>query len=390
MNIINRANLYFLLVSCVSICVILWIINGISISYNEALLYFENKKIIAKLANLSTQAFGVNDFTLRFPNLAFHFINLLLIYLISNRILKYKIDSLLCVGIYALLPAVIMQGVLLNESIIVLSIVLFVCYVELVNEKIAYPLFVLAIFISPSAFIVFLALFLYSLHKKKLEIAIFALICFGINMYIYGINISGRPSGKFLEVVGELSLLYSPPLFIYYVYTLYRNFSRNKITLLLYVSVTSLLVSFILSIRQGIDKEVFLVMSLCGIPLMVRQFLSDIRIRLPMFQNSYKNRFLIVLIFLVFEAMLLIFSKQIYLISNNTDNLFLNQFYIAKEISIELKKKNISKVKIDDKKMQKRLKFYGIDEGGQRLKKVSRNGNIIINYNGRIVARYAI
>lgn len=390
MSFINRFSLYFLLAASLSIAILLYIISSLSISYKEALFFFENKAFMAKLANLSVQHFGLNDYSFRLPQLTFHFLNLCLIYLISNKILKYKRDSILCVLIYALIPGVIMQGSILNESIAVLCLVLLICYIELINKKIAYPLLIIAIFISPSAFMLFLALLFYAIARRKTKTIIFALICFGLNLYIYGIDIGGHPSGRFIDVFGELALLYSPPLFIYYTYTLYRTLTKGEANLLLYVSVTSLIVSILLSIRQEVDKEIFLFMSLCGIPLMIKQFLSDIRIRLPMFQNAYKNRFIIVIVFLVFEAGLLIFSKSTYIFFKDKEDSFLNQFYIAKEVAISLKEKNISKVSIDDYKMRERLRFYGIDEGGQRLREVKRGGNIIVTYNGEVIARYAI
>lgn len=389
MNFINKYDFYFFIVLVCSICVILFIISGISISYQESLIYFGNS-ITSKLANLSTSLLGKNDYTLRIPNIIFFVLNLSLIYLISNKILKHKIDSILCVSIFALIPGVIMQGALLNESSIMLFMVLLICYIEIATGKVAYPLLIISIFLGSSAFMLFLALFFYALSKKRINIAVFALICFSINMYIYGIDLGGKPRGNFLDVIGELALLYSPPLFVYYIYTLYRNITKEKQNLLLYVSVCSLLVSFILSIRQEIDKEIFLFMSLCGIPLMIRQFLSDIRVRLPRFQNAYKNRFIIVVVFLIFEALLLIFSKSLYLVVENPNKSFLKSFYVAKEISFQLKERNISRVRITDKAMQKRLEFYGIGGGGQPLREVSKNGNIIVEYYGVVVARYAI
>lgn len=390
MNFIDRFDFYFILVLICSICVLLFIISGLSISYQEAILYFSDDNITSKLARLSTNIFGVNDYTFRIPNIILFALNLTLIYLISNRILKHKIDSILCVIIYSLLPGAIMQGVLLNQSSIILFVVLLICYIEIAYNKIAYPILIFCIFLGPSIFMLFLALFLYAIISKKIYTAIFALICFSINMYMFGIDVSGKPSGKFLDVISSLALLYSPPLFIYYIYTLYRNLTKEKKNLLLYVSVCSLVVGILLSIRQNVDKEIFLFMSLCGIPLMIKQFLSDIRVRLPMFQNSYKNRFLIVFVFLVLEASILILSKYLYLIVENPNKTFLNSFYIAKEISMQLKEKNISRVSINDKTMQKRLEFYGIKNGGQPLKKVNKNGNIIIEYHGKVVARYAI
>lgn len=390
MNFIDRFDFYFILVLICSICVLLFIISGLSISYQEAILYFSDDNITSKLARLSTNIFGVNDYTFRIPNIILFALNLTLIYLISNRILKHKRDSILCVIIYSLLPGAIMQGVLLNQSSIILFVVLLICYIEIAYNKIAYPILIFCIFLGPSIFMLFLALFLYAIISKKIYTAIFALICFSINMYMFGIDVSGKPSGKFLDVISSLVLLYSPPLFIYYIYTLYRNITKEKKNLLLYVSVCSLVVGILLSIRQNVDKEIFLFMSLCGIPLMIKQFLSDIRVRLPMFQNSYKNRFLIVFVFLVLEASILILSKYLYLIVENPNKTFLNSFYIAKEISMQLKEKNISRVSINDKTMQKRLEFYGIKNGGQPLKKVNKNGNIIIEYHGKVVARYAI
>lgn len=404
----DRFDFYFLITAILSLLSLIYLISGASISYKEAVILEQNKALIAKLANFSIERFEAHlgkDFALKLPNLIFHALNLTLIYLISNRILKYKRDSVLCVAIYAIIPGVIMQGSILNESALMLCIVLLICLVELTEcKKIAYPLLALAVFIDESAFMLFLALFFYALFKDNDEshfipriranlglnknILIFAAICFALNLYCYGIDISGRPRGKFLDIFSELALLYSPLLFVYFIYTIYRNFAKYKVNLLLYISGTSLLVSVILSIRQDIDKEIFMFMSLCGIPLMIRQMLSDIRLRLPIFRLNYKRRFIIVMAVLFLEAGLLVFSKQIYRVSND-DEIFLNQFYIAKEIANELKARDISRVSVEGR-MQKRLAFYGIKDGGQPLRQVKKGGNILIKYNDKIVARYAI
>ena len=403
----DKYDFYFLIVAFLSLTALLYLISGASISYKEALLLEQDKALIARLANLSIAHFGANDFALKLPNLLFHALNLLLIYLISNRLLKHKSDSVLCVVIYAIIPGVIMQGSIVNESVLMLCLVLLICYIELIDKKIAYPFLALAVFVDESAFMLFLALFFYALFRENkennekqltariyanlrvnLKILAFAVICFALNLYLFGIDISGRPQGRFLDIFGELALLYSPLLFVYFIYTIYRNFAKYKANLLLFVSGTSLLVSVILSIRQEIDKEIFMFMSLCGIPLMIRQMLSDIRLRLPEFRLNYKRRFIIVLAVLVFESMLLIFSKQIYIASND-DDMFLSQFYLAKEIAFELKKRDISRVKIEGR-MQKRLEFYGIKDGGQPLRKVKKGGNIFVRYGDKIVARYAI
>lgn len=383
-------HLYFVLFLVAYLAIIAFIVSGASVSHNEATLYLEAQSLTAKLAHISCGIFGTNDFALKAPNMAIFAANLTLIYLISRKILKTARDSLLCVAIYAAIPGVIMQGAIFNDYIIIFFVVLLICYIELFSSRILYPLCLALIFLGNSAFMFFLALFFYALSKKSPFMATFALVCTAANLYIFGIDVGGKPHGKFLDIIGELALLYSPPLFVYYIYTLYRTITKAQKSLLLYVSVCSIAISLLLSVRQAVDKEIFLYMSLCGIPLMIRQFLSDIRVRLPQFQNAYKRRFIVVLAFLIFEALLLIFSKSLYLVVENPQKSFLKSFYIAKELSAELKNRGISRVKMTDKSMQKRLEFYGIRDGGQPLREVGKNGNIIITYYGKIVARYVI
>ena len=388
---LKKYDYYFIIVLLCNISILIYVIGKLSISAKEANLFFDNKLPIAKLANITAYYFGINDYAIRIPNIIFNSLNLILIYLISKKILKRPYDSVICAVIYTLIPGVILQNALLNQSSITLFLALLICYMEIIKKRIIYSLFVVAIFLDSTAFMLFISLFFYALYHKKKKEMLFATICFFINIYIYGIDVSGRPSGRFLNVVWELSLLYSPLLFIYYIYTLYRNATKENKSFLLFVSLSSLVVSVIFSIRQEIDKEIFLFMNLCGIPLVVKQCLSDIRIRLPEFRNHYKNRFIIILMVLVTEAFALIFSKSLYFFTkNNYDNFFLDSFYIAKELSIELKKRNIKSVIIEDEGMQKRLMFYGIKKGGAKLKKSKKWGNIEIKYHNAVMARYII
>ena len=167
MNFIDRFDFYFILVLICSICILLFIISGLSISYQEAILYFSDDNLTSKLARFSTNIFGTNDYTFRIPNIILFALNLTLIYLISNKVLKHKKDSILCVIIYALLPGAIMQGALLNQSSIILFFVLLICYIEIAYNKITYFLLVVCIFLGSSIFMLFLALFFYAISLKK-------------------------------------------------------------------------------------------------------------------------------------------------------------------------------------------------------------------------------
>ncbi|MGX2983301.1 ArnT family glycosyltransferase [Helicobacter sp. 23-1045] len=402
----DKYDFYFALIAFANIIALLYLIDGASVSYNEANLFLANATPSAKIAHFFVAKFGANDFALKLPNLLFHALNLALIYLISNRILKQKSDSILCVGIYALLPCTIMQGVIFNETTPMLCLTLLICYVELFSRTkfLIYPLVLLLALISKSAVVLCVAIFLYALlgqnkqmrflEKLKANFAqnaallIFAALCFALNLYIYGTDISGSPSGNFVDIFGAFALLYSPPLFVYFIYTIYRSFTKGSANLLLFVGGVSLVASIVLSIRQDVNKEIYMFMSLCGVPIMVRQMMSDIRLRLPRFQDAYKRRFVIIIAVLVLESTLMLFAKPICAFSND-DGLFLHQFYFAKELADELKERKISRVKIEGR-MQRRVEFYGIKNGGQRLRKVNRGGNIFVKYKEKIIARYVL
>ena len=128
-NKINKCDFYFVLILLCNISIMIYVVSQLSISIKEANIFFDNKLLIAKLANICTSYFGMNDYALRTPNIIFNSLNLILIYLISKKILKRPYDSVLCAGIYTLIPGVILQSTLLNQSSITLFLALLICYI---------------------------------------------------------------------------------------------------------------------------------------------------------------------------------------------------------------------------------------------------------------------
>lgn len=361
--------------------------SEISISYREALSFFSQDNFAGFIAHISTQWFGQNDIALRLPFLLAHLANLCFVFGICNHYLKKPIDSLLCVGIFALLPGINVIAILVSKSVFVLFFALLLCYLHIKRfNAIFFPLCFLASFLDYSFSIIFLALLLYAFRHKHNHTLIFSLVCFGINMYFFNPQINGIPSGHFLDTIGLLALLYSPVLFVYYVYTLYHRISKKEHTLILYIGATSILFTLLLSLRQEIDLHTFLPLSAVGLPVMIKVFMHDLRIRLKDFRRSYVRRFYILLLPLLFEFFFLAGNKIIFLFDKHH---FLDNVYYAKEIAKELKARDIYALQTNPR-LQEQLRFYGI-KNSPSLQLIPQNGGEIkVRYLGVKVREYAL
>lgn len=379
--------IYFALLLILDLIFLSFMGSEISISYREALTFFSQDSFAGFLAHLSTQWFGQNDIALRAPFFIAHIINLCLMFGICNHYLKKPFDSLLCVGIFALLPGINVIALLVSKSIFVLLFALLLCYLHIKKyTAIFFPLCLIASFLDYSFSIVLLSLLFYAFRHKHNKTFIFSLLCFGINMYFFNPQINGIPSGHFLDTIGLLALLYSPLLFIYYVYTLYYRINKKEHTLILYIGATSILFTLLLSLRQEIDLHTFLPLSVVGLPVMIKVFMHDMRIRLKNFRLTYVRRFYILLIPLLLEFSLLVGNKIIFLFDKNH---FLDNVYYAREIAEELKKRDIYAVSTNAK-LQTQLLFYGIKNSPSIRLYPQKGGEIKVKYVGVNVREYAL
>lgn len=374
----------FLLLDCFFL---LFMSSEISISYREALSYFSQNSFAGGIANISTRWFGANDIALRLPFLFAHLGSLSLLFGICNHYLKKPIDSLLCVGIFALLPGINVIAILVSKSVFVLFFAFLLCYLHIKRfNAIFFPLCFVASFLDYSFSIIFLALLLYAFRHKHNHTLLFSLVCFGINMYFFKPQINGVPSGHFLDTIGLLALLYSPILFVYYVYTLYHRITKKEHTLILYIGATSILFTLLLSLRQEIDLHTFLPLSAVGLPVMIKVFMHDLRIRLKNFRHAYVRRFYILLLPLLFEFSLLAGNKVIFLFDKHH---FLDNVYYAKEIAKELKERDIYALQTSPR-LQEQLRFYGIKNSPSLQLFAQKGGEIKVKYLGVIVREYAL
>jgi hypothetical protein len=180
-----------------------------------------------------------------------------------------------------------------------------------------------------------------------------------LTSYLYGFEVTGSPSGHFLDTIGIYSAIFTPIIFIYLFYALYKRYFTSKLDMLWCISATALILSLVLSFRQRIPLENFAPYLIIALPLAAQSFISSYRVRLKVFRKRYKLAFVLSFIFLISNTLLVFFNKELYVFMQNPKNHFAYEMHVAKELSNILKERDILCLTTDEK-MQTRLKFYGV------------------------------
>jgi len=364
--------------------------SELSISYHEAEMLYGGFSFLQFIENLSFAVFGKSDFALRFPMVVFHILSFILLYKISQRYLKHERDRLWLMFVFILLPGVISSAVLVDNAGFVIFALLFLVYIyEKVSIGYIYVLLSLYLFIDGDFAYLFFALIFFSLHKKDKKFLFFNVVLFLSSMYLFGINTEGLPKGHFLDAMGLYAAIFTPIVFVYIFYILYRKYLTKDIDLLWFISAVALVLSLLLSFRQRIDIESFAPYLIVSLPLAAQTFSNSYRVRLKMFRTKYKAVFSISIIFLLLNSSLVFFNKNLYPLLDKPQMHFAYKLHVAKELASKLKDMGIECV--DAKKhMQLRLRFYDIAKCDTYLlskNEINKNTstNVTISYNNKPV-----
>jgi len=221
-----------------------------------------------------------------------------------------------------------------------------------------------------------------------------SLVLFGISMQMYGFEIGGHPRGYFLDTFAIYASIFSPILFLYFFYTIYRVAIKEEKDLYWYIASTSLGLSLVFSLRQKIDIEDFAPFVVIAIPLMVKIFLHSFRVRLKIFRKNHYRFAKVMLSVLMINVVILLFNKPLYFILNNPEKHFAYKFHIVADLAKKLKQNNINNILCNNTTLQKQLKFYGITKGNKYYltDKISkkRYKKIDINYYNKLLKRYYV
>ncbi len=388
-----NSKLIFFLILGLDALILLFETSHLSISYNEALLLYGDKSLLQQLSYFFINIFGQNDIALRLGMILLHLGSVVLLYLISKKYLKSERNRLWLVLIFVLLPGVISAALVVNHAGVIIFGLLLYIYLssKIIDERYIFLLlFVYALLDSGFSYL-FLGLGVYYYFAKNRWMFLSNLGLYILSISLYNIKIHGSPSGHFLDILGLYSAIFTPIIFIYIFYVLYKRYLTHKIDKLWYISTTALIISLILSFRQRIDIEVFAPYLIVSLPLVAQSFSSSYRVRVKEFRKKYKFIFIISLMFLLFNAFVVFFNQELYRFIDNPKKHFAYDMHVAKELANYLKANDIRCVKTDYK-MQLRLKFYGIDECNSIiLKELSldkiKTANVTISYSNQPVYR---
>jgi len=331
------------------------------ISPHEAKILYTSQDIVGTLMRWG-ESLGSGFIGLRTFFLFFGFLTIGLFYALSRRHFNKEEDVYLSTLIFMLLPGILTATTLVNVAILVLPLVLlFVLLHEKGHYLLLPPLMLALFFIHEASIIFFAAVLLYAVIHKEIKLTIFSLAFLLAFVYLAkGIEIGGRPSGHFVEIFGLYATIFSPLLFLYFFYAMYRILLREKKTLIWYISFTALAFSLLLSIRQRVYITDFAPYVMIAIVLMLDVFNHTIGVRLPQFQKRYKRGFIVVMSFLALSVFLIVGHKFLFLLLDDPKTHFAHRIYKPYLLAKELKSKGIECYDGAHGRERYQLRYYDI------------------------------
>ena len=322
---------------------IFYLASTTPISPHEAAIFYAASDMVSTLMHWGERLIG-GFLGLRIFFIFFGFLSLMLFYKLSRQYFIRENDAYLSTMIFMLLPGILTGMTLANIAIIVLPLVLLFVLLYENNRRIFLPFIMLALFfIHESSIIFFVALLLYGVIHKDKKLAIGSLAFLLAFIYLAkGIAIDGRPSGHFIEIFGLYATVFSPLLFLYFFYAMYRILLRGKKNLLWYISFTALAFSLLLSLRQRVYITDFAPYVMISVVLMLDILNHSVRVRLPEFQKQYKRGFYIVIGFLFLSASLIIFHRALYYVIDDPSKHFANRIYKPYWLAEKLRTKGLT------------------------------------------------
>ena len=349
------------LICLIDFVFLLYAANSLSISYNEAEIFFQKHSLLGYILKLSAHFFGQNDLAVRGVMIFFHIASVVLMYKVSKFYIKLEFDRIIAVLLFVLLPGTLASALIINNAGICITLALLCIYLFHIKKKILFSLFFcLAFFIDGDFLIFYAGFFIFALYKRKPPLAWLSAILFLLTLYFFGFETNGRPSGHFIDTFGIFAAVFSPFVFIFFVYTIYRIWVKEKKDLLWFIAICSFCFCMIVSVRQRLELEQFLPFCVIATPLMVRVFFNSYRVRLPKFRKGHKICTGLVMLFLVFNWSAIIFNQIFYLFLNDPTKHLTYKFDVAKELADKLKEAGVQDIATEDTRLALRLKFYGI------------------------------
>lgn len=364
-----------------------------SISYYEASIFFNDQGYLGILSRFFCSIFGNNDYALRSFFIALHFASLWLFYSISKDVLKQESDAKIALIVFCLLPASGLTALLVVKSGIIEFLTLLFIYLYKRSFKLfSYVILVLSAMLDGAFAILFLSLIFFGIFKKDNLLIAINLLLFGLSMTMFGFDTGGKPQGYFLDTFGIYMLIFSPLIFLYFMFALYK-IPRDERPIGWYISFWALVFSLLLSFRQKIMIYDFAPFVVIALPFMVRTFFASYRVRIGKNKRAYNAMFAIAFSSLAAIFVLSYLNRPLYVFFKDPTKHFAYNYQVAKDLANELKKSGINNCQTLDREMELRLKFYGINDGADYLiggRPLKNSKKVSIRYSNVEVATFYV
>ncbi len=331
------------------------------ISPHEAKIFYTSQDFVGTLMRWG-ESLVPGFLGLRIFYLLLGFLTVGLFYELSRRYFPKREDAYLSTFIFMFLPGILTATTLVNVAIIALPLVLLFVLLYEKGHFVVLPFIMLALFfIHESSIIFFVAVLLYAVvHKDKKIIIISSAFLLAFIYLAKGIEIGGRPSGHFAEIFGLYATVFSPLIFLYFFYAMYRILLREKKTLIWYISFTAFAFSLLLSIRQRVYITDFAPYVMIAVVLMLDVFNHSVRVRLPQFQKRYKRGFYTAMAFLVLSVFVIVFHKMLFYMASDPNKHFAKRIYRPYLLSEQLKAEGVTCNDSVKGRTSYQLRYYGI------------------------------
>ena len=342
---------------------IVYLATTIPIGSHEANIYYTDDSVLYFLTHL-LEDYLDNSLAFRFPFVLFGLLNIPLFYIMSTLYFYSAKDSRLATTIYLLLPGIITSTVLVNISVLVITFVLF--FIIFYEKKSvwgeAFSVSMLLL-LHDASIIFFVALSIFFAFKRNTRRFVLSMILSIVSLlYFNDLDIGGKPTGEFLQLFGLYMALFSPLVFFYFFYALYRIWLREKKDILWYISFTAFIFSILLSLRQQVDMTDFAPYVIVSVVLMLLSYYKTLYVRLPQFQNFYRIGFYIVFGSLVASAFIILFHQTFFYMLDDKSKHFAYKFYEPYWQVAELHEIGKNCYTVKNQKVQYQLKYYGIEK----------------------------
>lgn len=353
-----------LFVALIAIDVLLLVlqIEGLSIGYNEAKILYGDPSPLQFLIRLSLELFGQNDYALRLPMIILHVVSILFLYRLSGHFVKNESDRLWISLIYVLLPGITSAALIVDDAGLMITAVFLFAYLHRRFGRYSLVLLPGLLAINPAFAYLFCAVGIYGVLRRDWVYVLSGWSMLGVSLLLGGIRVEGIPKGHFLDLMGVYTAIFSPVVFVYLFYILYRRFIAREWDLLWMIAATAFLISLILSFRQKIDIQTIAPFMMLLLPLAAENFLRTYRVRLPEFRRWYRVLFFGALALLAINTVVVFFNQWLYRFLPSPSKHFAYPMHVAKELSYALHDQNISCIQTEDEHLQLRLYFYGITQ----------------------------